>query len=137
MIFKWLGKTEQVYIYPQNEADSEQGIRRRQCACRWLVARADRSLEINRGDEKTPSTMEAPNGGTDYATNIYSLEGQMRLTAFSHGLRAITRVLIVLDPDVAGGGAVTTKIYKVPLPNQADMARQKAYVDHAVRLPIR
>ena len=40
---------------------------------------------------------------------------------------------IVLDPDVAGGGAnQTTKIYKVPIPHRNDMATNKAYVDEAV-----
>ena len=39
----------------------------------------------------------------------------------------------MLDPDVAGGGAnQTTKIYKVPTPNQPDMAASKQYVDDAL-----
>ena len=60
-------------------------------------------------------------GGTDYATNIYSLEGQMRLRTWAQTAKGDhDGSHLVLDLDVAGDGAnQTTKIYKVPIPYRA------------------
>ena len=92
-------------------------------------------MRFKKGDEKThPQWKITPNGGTDYATNIYGLEGQMRLRTSHTGDEGDhDGSHIVLDPDVAGGGAnQTTKIYKVPLPHRADMVASKEYVDQEV-----
>ena len=90
------------------------------------------SLRIQRGAEKThPQYKISPNGGTDYATNIYTLEGQMRLrTSPSANESDASGSHIMLDPDVAGGGAnPQTKIWKLATPTSNDMAANKGYVD--------
>ena len=90
------------------------------------------SLKFQRGDEKTdPQFKIAPNGGTDYATSIYSLNnGQMRFRT-SHteneGLHVGSH--IILDPN---GGTPETKIYHVVTPTREDHAVNKQYVDDKV-----
>ena len=132
-----VGQEEQVYIYPQNEAGATKEYVDAQDALRLQLTGGELSgpLRIKKGDEKThPQWKVTPNGGTDYATNIYGLEGQMRLRT-SHTGNEGDHIgsHIVLDPDVAGGGANPyTKIWKVPLPTSADMAASKAYVDQEV-----
>ena len=88
-------------------------------------------LSINKGSKPHPQWKISPNAGNDYATNIYSLEGQMRFRTSHTGLENNNDGShIVLDPDVAGGGTnQTTKIYKIPTPTKDDMAANKAYVD--------
>ena len=93
------------------------------------------SLKIQRGEDKThPQYKIAPNGGTDYATNIYTYEGQMRFRTSHTGADSDAQGShIVLDPDVAGDGAnPVTKIWKVATPTSADMAANRAYVDEGV-----
>ena len=129
-----VGETEEVYIYPQNEETASKEY----VDSNFLPLAGGEltgPLRIKRGDEKThPQWKISPNGGSDYATNIYSLEGPMRIRTSHTGDEGEHKGShIVLDPDVAGGGAdQTTKIYKVPLPNQPDMAASKAYVDQEV-----
>ena len=127
-------ETEEVYIYPQNtETASKEYV-----DTHFLPLTGGElsgSLSIKNGDTKThPQFAFAPNGGTDYATNIYGLEGQMRLRTSHTGTEGDHQGShIVLDPDVAGDGAnPTTKIWKVPLPTSSDMAASKAYVDQEV-----
>ena len=90
------------------------------------------SLKVQRGEEKThPQFKISPNGGTDYATNVYTLEGQMRFrTTHNNSEGDAKGSHIVLDPDVANDGAnPTTKIWKVATPTSADMAANRQYVD--------
>ena len=90
------------------------------------------SLKVQRGAEKThPQYKISPNGGGDYATNIYTLEGQMRFrTSHNDSEAAAKNSHIILDPDVANDGAnPTTKIWKVVTPTSADMAANRQYVD--------
>ena len=129
-----VGETEEVYIYPQNEETASKEY----VDDNFLPLSGGEltgSLRVKNGDAKThPQWKITPNGGTDYATNIYSLEGPMRLrTSHTGGEGDHDGSHIILDPDVAGGGAnQTTKIYKVPTPNRDDMAANRAYVDEAV-----
>ena len=93
------------------------------------------SLKIQRGEEKThPQYKISPNGGSDYATNIYTLEGQMRFrTTHNNSESDAKGSHIVLDPDVANNGAnPSTKIWKLPAPSSNDMAANKKYVDDTV-----
>ena len=93
------------------------------------------SFKIQRGEDKThPQWKISPNGGTDYATNIYNLEGQMRFrTSHNQSEGDAKGSHIVLDPDVANDGAnPTTKIWKLTNPTADDMAANKAYVDSKV-----
>ena len=86
------------------------------------------SFKIQRGEEKThPQFKISPNGGADYATNIYTLEGQMRFRT-SHTGQEKDNIgsHIVLDP---ADGTPTTKIYKLGNPTSSDMAANKGYVD--------
>ena len=129
-----IGHTEETYIYPQNEETASKEY----VDDNFLPLSGGTltgSLRVQNGGEKThPQWKVAPNGGTDYATNIYTLEGQMRLRTSHTGAEGDhDGSHIVLDPDVAGGGAdQTTKIYKVPIPHRDDMAASKAYVDQEV-----
>ena len=81
-----------------------------------------------------PQWKISPNGGTDYATNIYGLAGPVRFRSSHTGTEGDHQGShIVLDPDTDNGGAnQTTKIYKIPTPNQPDMAASKEYVDAKV-----
>lgn len=93
------------------------------------------SLKIQRGEEKTHAQYKiSPNGGTDYATNIYNYEGQMRFrTSHTESDGDAKGSHIVLDPDVAGDGAnPVTKIWKVVTPTSGDMAANRDYVDDAL-----
>ena len=129
-----VGETEEVYIYPQNEETASKEY----VDNNFLPLAGGEltgPLRLKKGDEKThPQWKVSPNGGTDYATNIYTLEGQMRLrTSHTSSEGDHKGSHIVLDPDVAGDGAnQTTKIYKVPMPSSPDMAASKAYVDQEV-----
>ena len=129
-----VGEPEEVYIYPQNEETASKEY----VDNNFLPLSGGElsgTLKLKKGSEKThPQWKISPNGGTDYATNIYSLEGPMRFRTSKSGNEGEhVGSHIVLDPDVAGGGAdQTTKIYKVPMPNQPDMAASKAYVDQEV-----
>jgi len=93
------------------------------------------SLKIQRGADKTHAQYKiSPNGGTDYATNVYSYEGQMRFrTSHTEADGDAKGSHIVLDPDVAGDGAnPVTKIWKVVTPTSGDMAANRDYVDDAI-----
>ena len=126
-----VGETEEVYIYPQNEETASKEY----VDDNFLPLSGGEltgSLRVKNGEAKThPQYKVSPNGGTDYATNIYTLEGPMRLrTSHTGGEGDHDGSHIVLDPDVAGGGAnQTTKIYKVPTPSRDDMVANKGYVD--------
>ena len=90
------------------------------------------SLKVQRGDEKTsPQFKIAPNGSTDYATSIYSLNnGQMRLrTSHTESESGHIGSHIILDPN---GGVPETKIYHLVTPTREDHAANKEYVDNAV-----
>ena len=131
-----VGETEEVYIYPQNEETASKDY----VDDNFLPLTGGEltgPLRMKKGSEKThPQWKITPNGGTDYATNIYGLEGQMRLRTSHTGDEGDhDGSHIVLDPDVAGGGAnQTTKIYKVPIPHRNDMAANKGYVDNTAVL---
>ena len=131
-----VGEEEQVYIYPQNASGASKDYVDAQDAFRLPLTGGELtgSLTVNRGDKPHPQWKIAPNGGSDYATNIYSLGGPVRFRSSHTGNEGDHHGShIVLDPDVAGGGAnQTTKIYKVPTPNQPDMAASKQYVDDAL-----
>ena len=122
-----VGETEEVYIYPQNEETASKEY----VDNNFLPLAGGEltgPLRLKKGDEKThPQWKITPNGGTDYATNIYNLEGQMRLRTSHTGEEGDhDGSHIVLDPDVAGDGAnQTTKIYKVPIPHRDDMAARE------------
>ena len=93
------------------------------------------SFKIQRGEDKThPQYKISPNGGTDYATNIYTLEGQMRFrTSHNESESDAKGSHIVLDPDIANSGAnPSTKIWKLATPTSNDMAANKKYVDDTV-----
>ena len=86
------------------------------------------SLNINKGNKPNPQFRITPNGGDNYATNIYSMNnGEMRFRS-SHTDSEEHHVgsHIVMQ---ANDGAPTTKIYHVPEPNQPHMATSKEYVD--------
>ena len=87
------------------------------------------TLTFQRGNEKDSNQFKvSPNGGTDYATSIYSLNGgQMRFRT-SHTSSEGDHVgsHIILD---ANDGAPQTKIYKLVEPTQPDHAANKQYVD--------
>ena len=87
------------------------------------------SLKFQRGEDKTgPQYKISLNGGTDYSTSIYSLQGgQMRFRT-SHSDKEGDHVgsHIILDP---GGGIPQTKIYHVVDPTDDKMAANKQYVD--------
>ena len=88
------------------------------------------ALKIQKGDKDGPQWKISPNGGSDYATSIYSFNGgQMRFgttpTAEEKGYTSH----IILDPN---NGSPQTKIYKVPSPTQADNAANKQYVDDEI-----
>ena len=90
------------------------------------------SFKIQRGADKTHAQWKIqPNGGTDYATNIYNLEGPMRFRTSHTGNEGDAKNShIILDPDVANGGAnPITKIWKLATPTADDMAANKGYVD--------
>ena len=128
-----VGETEEVYIYPQNtETASKEYV-----DTHFLPLTGGEltgSLRINRGNKPHAQWKIAPNGGTDYATNIYSLAGPVRFRSSHTGDEGDHQGShIVLDPDAGNGGAnQTTKIYKIPTPNQPDMAASKEYVDAAI-----
>ena len=89
-------------------------------------------LNFQRGADKTHSQYKiSPNGGSDYATNIYTFEGQMRFrTTHTNQESDAVGSHIVLDPDTDNNGAnPVTKIWKVPNPTANDMPANKAYVD--------
>ena len=86
------------------------------------------SLNINKGNKPNPQFRITPNGGDNYATNIYAMSnGEMRFRS-SHTDSEEHHVgsHIVMQ---ANDGAPTTKIYHVPEPNQPHMAVSKEYVD--------
>ena len=89
------------------------------------------SLNINKGNKPNPQFRITPNGGDNYATNIYAMSnGEMRFRS-SHTDSEEHHVgsHIVMQ---ANDGAPTTKIYHVPEPNQPHMATSKEYVDNKV-----
>ena len=90
------------------------------------------ALSFQRGNEKDSKQFKvSPNGGTDYATSIYSLNnGQMRFRS-SHTPNEANHIgsHIILDPN---GGAPETKIYHVVTPTREDHAVNKQYVDQKV-----
>ena len=87
------------------------------------------SLKFQRGEDKTgPQYKISLNGGTDYSTSIYSMQGgQMRFRT-SHSASEGDHVgsHIILDPK---GGIPETKIYHVVEPTDPKMAANKEYVD--------
>ena len=129
-----VGRTEETYIYPQNEETASKEYVDENFLP-LTGGELSGSLTIKRGESKThPQFKFSPNGDTDYATNIYGLEGQVRWRTSHTGDEGDHKGShIVLDPDVAGNGAnPTTKMWKVPLPTSSDMAASKAYVDQEV-----
>ena len=87
------------------------------------------TLQFNRGGKDVWQFKISPNSGTDYATNIYSINnGQMRFRT-SHTNQETGNIgsHIVLDPN---SGSPSTKIYKVVTPTADDMAASKSYVDN-------
>ena len=90
--------------------------------------RANSTITFARGADKLNQFKISPNGNTDYATNIYSLNGgQMRFRT-SHTGQESDNVgsHIILD---SAGGVPETKIYNVVTPTNDGMAANKAYVD--------
>ena len=90
--------------------------------------RANSTITFARGADKLNQFKISPNGNTDYATNIYSLNGgQMRFRT-SHTSQESDNVgsHIILD---SAGGTPETKIYNVVTPTNDKMAANKAYVD--------
>ena len=89
------------------------------------------SLNFQRGDKEHKQFKVAPNGGSDYATNIYNLNGgQMRLRS-SHTSSENDHVgsHIVLDPN---GGTPETKLYHLAEPVQGHMAVSRDYLDQKI-----
>ena len=90
------------------------------------------TLTFKRGDKTDNQFKISPNSSqTDYATNIYSMNGgQMRLRT-SHTTNEGDHVgsHIVMDPN---GGTPETKIYHVVTPTSGAMAANKSYVDSQV-----
>ena len=89
------------------------------------------ALTFNRDNKPNNQFKIAPNGGTDYATNIYALNnGQIRLRT-SHTATEKDNVgsHIILDPN---NGTPQTKIYNIVSPTSNLMAANKAYVDNNV-----
>ena len=92
------------------------------------------AITFNRGGKDSAQYKIAPNSGTDFATNIYSLgNGQMRLrTSQTKNEGDAIGSHIVLDP---GSGSPKTKIYKVVDPTSDDMAAYRKYVnDHKAKV---
>ena len=91
-------------------------------------------INFQRGKD-TPQFKISPNASeTDWATNIYSLNGgNMRLRT-SHTTNEGDHVgsHIILD---SGGGVPETKIYHVVTPTNDSMAANKAYVDAQAGVP--
>ena len=90
--------------------------------------RADGTITFARGTDKLNQFKISPNGSTDYATNIYSLNGgQMRFrTSHTNQEKDNVGSHIILD---SAGGVPETKIYNVVTPTNDRMAANKAYVD--------
>ena len=89
---------------------------------------ANRTFNFARGTGKLQQFKISPNGNTDYATNIYSLNnGEMRFRT-SHTNKEGDNVgsHIILK---ANSGVPQTKIYNVVTPTSPSMAANKAYVD--------
>ena len=90
------------------------------------------SLKFKRGDAKTgPQYKISLNDGTDYSTNIFSMQGgQMRFrTSHTDSESDHKGSHIILDPN---GGTPETKIYHVVTPTREDHAANKQYVDDQV-----
>ena len=85
-------------------------------------------LTFNRSEKASNQYKISPNGGSDFATNIYSLgNGQMRLrTSHTDDEGDHVGSHIVLDPN---DGVPQTKIYHVVTPTTPAMAANKEYVD--------
>ena len=87
------------------------------------------TLQFQRGNKAGDQFKISPNSGdSDYATNIYTLNGgQMRIrTSHTNNESDHVGSHIVLD---ANSGTPETKIYHVVTPTSANMAANKSYVD--------
>jgi hypothetical protein len=129
-------ETQEVYIYPQNEAGASKDYVDTQVQLlddkklSLSGGTLTNSLKFNRGNKASPQFGIEPNSGTP-DTNIYVFnDGQLRLRS-THTVSIDDRVgsHIVLDPN---GGVPETKIYHVVTPTSPTMAANKAYVDAQV-----
>ena len=126
-------ETQEVYIYPQNEAGASKDYVDSQVQLQddkklnLSGGTLTNSLRFNKGNKASPQFNIEPNSSNS-DTNIYVFnDGQMRLRS-SHTDSIDDRVgsHIVLDPN---GGAPETKIYHVVTPTAPTMAANKEYVD--------
>ena len=85
-------------------------------------------LNLQRGKDLNQFKISPNSSDTDFATNIYSLNGGNMRFRTSHTNNESDNVgsHIILD---SGGGAPETKIYHVVTPTMDHMAANKAYVD--------
>ena len=85
-------------------------------------------IDFQRGSKDKKQFKISPNADTDYATNIYSLNGGDMRFRTSHTADEGNHVgsHIILE---SGGGVPQTKVYHVIEPTLPDMAANKAYVD--------
>ncbi len=129
-------ETQEVYIYPQNEAGATKDYVDAQDQLlddkklNLTGGTLTNSLAFNRGNKAAPQSGIEPNSGTS-DTNIYVFNnGQMRLRSTpTADINDRTGSHIVLDPN---GGAPETKIYHVVTPTDSGMAANKEYVDDAI-----
>ena len=104
---------------------------------RYLIKTGDTMsapLNFKRGSEKENVQFKiSPNGGADYATNIYSFYGQMRLrTTHTNNEGDHVGSHIVLSPN---GGSPETRIYNVVAAGE-NTAVPKSYVDSVAGVPV-
>ena len=90
-------------------------------------------LNFKKGDKETNQFKISPNGGEDYATNIYSFYGQMRFrTSHTNNEGDHVGSHIVLS---SNGGSPETKIYHVVESGETG-AVPKSYVDGKAGVPV-
>ena len=130
--------TPETYIYHlQDPQDELWGVNKRYVDSNYLPLTGGTltgSIDFQRGSKDTPQFKISPNSGSDYATNIYSLNsGTLRLRT-SHTVNEGDHVgsHIILDPN---GGTPQTKIYNLIEPTTPLMAANKKYVDEQVGGP--
>ena len=86
------------------------------------------ALNFHRGDKTSKQFKIAPNGGSDYATNIYSFQGQMRFRTTPSDVEGDYTSHIILVPDENNP---QTKIWNVVETNDTG-AVPRSYVDAKV-----
>ncbi len=84
-------------------------------------------LEFNRGDKPYSQLHISPNGGTDYATNIFAMGGgQIRFRTCPADVESTYTTHIIIDEN---DGNPVTKIYKLQAPTRDDDPTTRKWVE--------